>query len=141
MNKIQFFLICILSLSFGQSLVHAGGAVEKKSYAFPTELSQYQLIEEEYSKENASDSKELTLLERLKLRALVDPINIIATLLFFGAILHTFAAGYFMKLSHKLEDSHKAKFSGQESFYVDGKHPVNFKAKLFHFFVVVDYLK
>ena len=133
MNKIQFFLICILSLSFGQSLVHAGGAVEKKSYAFPAELSQYQLIEEEYSKENASDSKELTLLERLKLRALVDPINIIATLLFFGAILHTFAAGYFMKLSHKLEDSHKAKFSGQESFYVDGKHPVNFKAKLFHF--------
>ena len=69
MNKIQFFLICILSLYIGQSLVHAGGAVEKKSYAFPTELSQYQLIEEEYSKENASDSKELTLLEASELWA------------------------------------------------------------------------
>ena len=81
MNKIQFFLICILSLSFGQSLVHAGGAVEKKSYAFPTELSQYQLIEEEYSKENASDSKELTLLERLKLRAFFSIVFLILDIL------------------------------------------------------------
>ena len=73
------------------------------------------------------------MLERLKLRPSLDPINVIATLLFFGAILHTFAAGYFMKLSHELEDSHKAKFLGQQSPYVDGKDPVSFKAKLFHF--------
>ena len=38
-----------------------------------------------------------------------------------------------MKLSHELEDSHKAKFLGQDSPYVDGKDPVSFKAKLFHF--------
>ena len=46
-------------------------------------------------------------MKRLMLRASVDPVNLIATLLFFGAILHTFAAGYFMKLSHKLEEQHK----------------------------------
>ena len=107
--------------------------VEKQSYAFPTALSQYQVVEEEYASTKGIDSEALTLLERLKLRASLDPINVIATLLFFGAILHTFAAGYFMKLSHELEDSHKAKFLGQQSPYVDGKDPVSFKAKLFHF--------
>ena len=133
MNKLQFLLICILSFLLGQSTVLAGGGVEKNSYAFPTELFQYQTIENEYAALNAIDAKELSLLERLKLRASVDPINIIATLLFFGAILHTFAAGYFMKLSHKLEDAHKATSAGQNSIYVDGKDPVSFKAKLFHF--------
>ena len=133
MNNVQFFLIFVLSVTLGQSFVHAGGSVEKQSYAFPTALSQYQVVEEEYASTKGIDSEALTLLERLKLRASLDPINVIATLLFFGAILHTFAAGYFMKLSHELEDSHKAKFSGQESPYVDGKDPVSFKAKLFHF--------
>lgn len=133
MNQFQIFLTCILFFTLGHSIVYAGGAAEKKAYAFPTELSEYQVIEESYANTKAIDVENITLLERLKLRASVDPINIIATLLFFGAIMHTFAAGYFMKLSHKLEESHKEEFSKQDSYYVDGKDPVSFKAKLFHF--------
>lgn len=133
MNKILFFLSCILCITLSHSLAYAGGAVEKKAFAFPTELTQYQVIEGEYAESKAIDAKELTLLERLKLRASVDPINIIATLLFFGAILHTFAAGHFMKLSHELEESHRAELSDRDFCYVNGKDPVSFKAKLYHF--------
>ena len=64
MNKIQFFLIFVLSVTLGQSFVHAGGSVEKQSYAFPTALSQYQVVEEEYASTKGIDSEALTLLER-----------------------------------------------------------------------------
>ena len=50
--------------------------------------------------------EELGIPDTLTPRASKDPINIVATLLFFGAIIHTFAAGPLMKLAHKFERDH-----------------------------------
>lgn len=152
----HFFRIFCLGLavfSLAHSNLMAGGASSSFEVSpFPVQLSYYTELESEYPIESSMDSmgeKTTALLEqlkltgiaesvtelfaRLKLRASVDPVNLIATLLFFGAILHTFAAGYFMKLSHKWEDQHKAELCEKRFCYVDGKSPVNFKAKLFHF--------
>lgn len=105
----------------------------KPSELFPVDLSQYQAEEAYHAEKQGVLAADLSLWDRLKIRMGVDPINLIATLLFFGAILHTFAAGYFMKLSHQLEADHKSNLCNRNFCYVDGKEPVNFKAKLFHF--------
>ena len=76
---------------------------------------------------------ELGVIETLKLRAAADPVNLIATLLFIGAIMHTFAAGPFMKLAHKYEHENEIKAKADKRVFVDGKDPVCFKATLFHF--------
>ena len=81
----------------------------------------------------AQNVEALSLWDSLKLRAAADPINWIATLIFFGAILHTFAAGPFMKLAHRYEHEHAEAIKGDDKNYVDGKSPVSFKATLFHF--------
>ncbi len=42
----------------------------------------------------------------LKSRAQADPFNVAATIIFALAIMHTFAAGFFIKLAHKYEHLH-----------------------------------
>ena len=131
---IRSLLTYIIFFSLSPLLVFsAGGESDYKDEPFPTQLSHYKVLEINHAESEAKAIESLTLLERLKVRAFVDPVNIIATLLFFGAIIHTFAAGYFMKLSHKYEDLHKAQLCDNEFCYVDGKDPVSFKAKIYHF--------
>ena len=77
--------------------------------------------------------EELGILETLKLRVSKDPINLIATLIFFGAILHTFAAGPLMNLAHKAQHEHEERLKSETRVFVEGKQPVSFKATLFHF--------
>tara|TARA_A100001015_G_scaffold273514_1_gene329048 strand:+ start:2028 stop:3614 length:1587 start_codon:yes stop_codon:yes gene_type:complete len=130
----RFFCFTFIFISFGQGCLLAGGGSDVYDKApFPVQLSYYSELESEYAIEHSVDQEDLSLMKRLMLRASVDPVNLIATLLFFGAILHTFAAGYFMKLSHKLEEQHKENLCNRNFCYVDGKSPVDFKAKLFHF--------
>jgi hypothetical protein len=62
-------------------------------------------------------------------RAQLEPFNVVATLIFFLAILHTFLTSYFMKLSHQWEKEHEKKIlSGKYN-----KYSVSHKAELFHF--------
>ena len=133
MNFLRTLLILSFFLIYSMPTLFAGGVVDKPSLAFPVDLSQYQSLEADYAVAQGVDTATLSLWDRLKVRMGVDPINLIATLLFFGAILHTFASGYFMKLSHQLEADHKSNMRDQNFSYVDGKEPVHFKAKLFHF--------
>jgi hypothetical protein len=48
------------------------------------------------------------IVETLKKRAQADPFNVAASVIFLLAILHTFAASSFTKLSHKIEHDHEA---------------------------------
>lgn len=133
MNCFRTLLIPILFFILAVPVLIAGGSANAQKSDFPVDLSHYKTLEADYAEDQGVDTNALSLWERLKVRMGVDPINLIATLLFFGAIVHTFAAGYFMKLSHQLEAEHKSNVSDQDFSYVDGKEPVNFKAKLFHF--------
>jgi ribosomal protein S21 len=58
-----------------------------------------------------------------------QPFNLVATLIFFAAIIHTFMAGSFMALSHKWADRHAEKIKRGEA----RRYSVDFRAELFHF--------
>ena len=119
---------------FVTSSLSAGGVSDSKSNAsFPTPLSEYAQLEAERAEELGVNSNDLGIVEILKIRAAVDPINWIAAFLFFGAIMHTFAAGSFMKLAHKAELEHAKLLKQNNEKYVSGKDPVSFKSTFFHF--------
>jgi hypothetical protein len=76
------------------------------------------------------------IMATLKARAAAEPFNVAATVIFLLAILHTFAAASFTKLSHKFEHEHEEqlkKHGRRDSLHPDGVEEVSFKATLFHF--------
>ena len=130
--KCSRLLALLFSYLFFLTGLHAaGGHAAGNEIVFPMPLEAYESLEQARAAELGLP--QLGLIEALKVRAAADPINWIATLLFFGAILHTFAAGPFMKLAHRYEHEHANEIKHQRKNYVDGKSPVSFKATLFHF--------
>jgi hypothetical protein len=76
------------------------------------------------------------IVETLVARAKADPFNIAASVIFLLAILHTFAASSFTKLSHKLEHDHEEdlKLRGvRDRLHPDGVAPVSFAATVLHY--------
>jgi hypothetical protein len=76
------------------------------------------------------------LMEILKSRAQTDPFNVAATIIFALAILHTFAAGFFIKLAHKYEHLHDEALKQRgirDEEHPDGVDEVSFLGTLFHF--------
>lgn len=132
MRTVWLFVFSVILTSFAHCLnAGAGPASGADALVFPMPLDAYEALEQ--SEASAQNVEALSLWDSLKIRAAADPINWIATLIFFGAILHTFAAGPFLKLAHKLEHEHAESIKGDDKNYVDGKSPVSFKATLFHF--------
>ncbi|MGE9293792.1 MAG: putative Na+/H+ antiporter, partial [Puniceicoccales bacterium] len=109
----------------------AGAAAAKDLPTFPLPLEDYRHVEEE--KATQEGVEELGLWDTLVMRAKAEPINLVVTLLFFGAIVHTFFAGKFMKIAHRLEKEHAESGEGKNKRYVNGKEPVSFRATVFHF--------
>lgn len=68
-------------------------------------------------------------------RAQRDPFNIAVTLVFLGAIIHTFLAGRFERISHTLAQRHKEKLqkSGFRVMHPEERMPVSFLSTMFHF--------
>jgi hypothetical protein len=70
----------------------------------------------------------------LKNRIRQEPFNLVATLIFILAILHTFMASKFLAIAHKWEHEHQEKIkAGQVKPY-----EVHLGARLFHFFGEVE---
>ena len=116
-KKTVFFLLLVLSLSglsYGASGMFGEGDIK---VALPLPLDGY------------GDSDIEGIWAIIKHRIEVAPFNLVATLLFFGAIIHTFTAGYFIKLSHKYETEHRKKIENNRG----RKDSVCFKAELYHF--------
>ena len=65
----------------------------------------------------------------LKNRVKEEPFNLVATLIFFLAIVHTFMTGRFMAISHKWEHEHQEKIKSGAA----GRDSVHHGAELFHF--------
>jgi Putative Na+/H+ antiporter len=57
------------------------------------------------------------------------PFNLIATLIFFCAIIHTFMASRFMNISHERQHRHEERIKGGDA----DEHSVDMGAELFHF--------
>jgi len=90
---LTLFLCGFLLLCAGYALAAPGGA---SGVEFPPDLQSYN---------DAGKS----ILQRLVHRIKVNPFNLVGTLIFLCAIIHTFLASKFMELSHRLEHEHDAK--------------------------------
>ena len=72
------------------------------------------------------------IMETLMARAKAEPFNVAASVIFLLAILHTFAASSFTKLSHQLEEAQKHR-RGRDDLHSDGVAEVSFSATIFHY--------
>ncbi|EDY83367.1 conserved hypothetical protein [Verrucomicrobiia bacterium DG1235] len=128
----SIFLALFASIALGGAdlLAAGGGHGAPVDTNFPLSDDHYEVAE---AQKIAELGRELSLVETLKMRAAADPFNVVATLIFFLAIAHTFVAGNLMKLAHKYEHDHDHKVATGEIPHVGDKRPVSFKATLFHF--------
>ncbi|HAV13984.1 MAG TPA: hypothetical protein DCX06_10925 [Opitutae bacterium] len=136
LNKLPKFkltaVLLLLSLfAFNFANAAGGGGAHSMDVEFPISEATFAEMEQHHAEEQGVE--ELSLVEKLKLRAAADPFNVVATVIFFLAVCHTFLAARFNKLAHDYEVAHRNAMSSHERIYVEGKTPVSFKATLFHF--------
>ncbi len=93
----KWILVVLLVLGVALPLLAAGGGGGDPSAAtqFPPPLNGY------------NDKKLDGILEIIMLRAKEQPFNVVATLIFFLAIMHTFLSARLLDLSHRLEHKHE----------------------------------
>ena len=118
-------LSCLLLPLVSQA---AGGGAYDSSHGsgFPIALEAY------------DDAEVDSVIGKLKYRIEKDPFNLVATIIFFLAIFHTFMAGKFMQMAHKFhhDHEHKIKEKGLTAAakpYKNAKDDVSFKSELFHY--------
>lgn len=82
-----------------------------------------------------------SLLDAIVTRGAMDPFNVVATLIFFLAIVHTFLAGPITRLAHRYEVRHQERLRQQGMIPAPGSDtvpPVSFRASVLHFFGEVE---
>jgi hypothetical protein len=114
----SIIFLCFLAVG----VLSWGGAIaaEKPSGdtpAFPRSLDSYK------------DSDVQSIAAILKNRIQQEPFNLVATLIFLCAIVHTFLTGKFMAIAHQWEHEHNQKIKKN---LVD-RNSVHHRAELFHF--------
>jgi hypothetical protein len=73
--------------------------------------------------------------EVIRHRATLEPFNVIATVIFLLAIIHTFLAKRFMHIAHVWRDEHEKKLRERgHQRRGDGRDEVSLKAEVMHFF-------
>lgn len=105
-------------------------ALDKDRYAkFPLPLSIY----------DQEETEEMGIWDKLKTRAMAQGgFNLVATIIFICAILHTFLGGYFLEMAHHHEARHRELIekegrTGKAKPHEGAKDDVSFRANLFHF--------
>lgn len=107
--------LCVLSLMAAG--IQAASKSTPESRPFPRSLDSY------------GDSHLSTIGSILANRIRQEPFNLLATIIFFLAILHTFLTGKFMAISHKWEREHRAKIQNRQA----DRGSVSHGAEVFHF--------
>lgn len=109
-----------MTCSISLAAVPASGGV-----VFPLPLEAY-----------AAGEQGLSLWEVLNHRVAVQPFNLVATVLFLLAILHTFCSPKIIGWAHHAKEAHEAKLRELEAsgaLRPGAKPPVSFKAEVLHF--------
>ncbi|HSH10116.1 MAG TPA: putative Na+/H+ antiporter, partial [Oceanipulchritudo sp.] len=132
--KTAWTLILLISCLMPMAVFAAGGPPvhepSEGTVVLPIPLEHYQ------SNEQALEIDTLggLLLHRIK----ETPFNLIATLIFFLAVCHTFMAGYFQKLAHHIEERHRreieeAGLTADAKPFHNAKDDTSFSATICHF--------
>lgn len=127
-----FFLAIALFLAFGSAIPGAWASAENTVAAppFPWPLEAYGPLESAKADELGRD---LGIWETLEVRAWAQPFNVVATVVFLLAIVHTFLCGWFNRLAHTFEERHERRLHRIGREYPAGDAPVSFWATVFHF--------
>jgi hypothetical protein len=110
-------LLCMIFAILLAGSASAAEPLSSEAKAFPRSLESY----------NDADVNSIWAI--LKNRIEKEPFNLVATLIFFLAIVHTFMTGRFMVISHKWEKAHAAKIKNGQAH----RDSVHHGAELFHF--------
>ena len=99
--------------------------------SFPKPLAEY------------NDAGAGSIFEILRQRAAEEPFNVVATVIFLLAILHTFFARKFSRIAHRWRDEHQRVIeeegrTAEAKPEVDAKPDVSWKAEVMHFFGEVE---
>ena len=119
-----WLLLLAVFLACSSSAIAAAGAADLPPFPRPTDT---------YNDQDIAD-----LWQRLKGRAAADPFNLVATVIFLLAIVHTFLASKFLSVAHHYEHRFDALESdeqeaGEISKVARKRDQLRFKATLFHF--------
>jgi putative Na+/H+ antiporter len=120
----KFTLLSLLIFGVALMSISATGYAsegEPRQSNFPRALDSY-----------PSQPESASLLDILSARIRAEPFNLVATIIFFLAIAHTFAAPTFQRLSHRFKREHEEKLAKAKR-QLFPKPEVSFKAELFHF--------
>ena len=109
-------VVCFLGTVLAGGVL-AAGEPSKDAPAFPPSLESY------------NDADAPSILAILKNRVRQIPFNLVATLIFLCAIIHTFLTSKFLAIGHNWEHDHAAK----KKQGLVNKHSVHPGAELFHF--------
>lgn len=118
----KYWRLCFVALAFifsAQMLTEPGFAAApvEDGLEFPRQLQSYH------------DADIQSIAGKLIYRVKTEPFNLLATLIFFLAVVHTFMSARFTGIAHRLKHEHEAlKAEGKVS-----KHSISHKAELFHF--------
>lgn len=86
------------------------------------------------SLESYGDAHLTSVWEILVHRARLHPFNVVATLLFFGAVVHAVLTHKFREIAHDLEEAHAKKYQAAlAAGQTDGVSRVSGKARFYHF--------
>ena len=112
------FVLCCLSFAILHAAVAlAAEPVSSAANEFPRSLESY------------NDDSLGSIGAILKNRVQQEPFNLVATLIFFLAIVHSFMTGRFMAIAHKWEHVHQEKIKSGDA----DQDSVDHRAELFHF--------
>lgn len=123
---ITFLFPLVVSASGGSG----GGAPDEGTVVLPISLEAYKASEAAKGIDSLGGV--------LKHRIQQTPFNLVATVIFLLAVVHTFMAGFFQKLAHKLEHAHAEKMeklgrTAATKGYHNAKDDTSFSATVCHF--------
>jgi hypothetical protein len=95
----------------------AASATAAESQSFPRSLESY------------NDARLDSIPSILANRIRIEPFNLIAAIIFFSAIVHTFLTGKFMAIAHRWEREHRDQIRNGQA----DRESVSHRAELFHF--------
>ena len=116
-------LLLLLPVLTGVRVDAAALEVRHDLNAFPPPLESY------------ADSHLTKVWEVLQHRVQQEPFNLLATLLFVAAVIHTFLTQRFLRWAHVLEDRHKARWQKE---HPGGPAPACMSARIAHFLSEVE---
>ena len=132
-------ILALISLS-----IYAAGGGNDDAPPFPVPLSCYsedpgssQFLKDGCDRvhgiEDFKDPEGASMGELLSHRISANPFNLIATLIFILAIIHTFMANKLTAIAHKIHEEHDERMKEEGASDEEIQHDIPFKAELFHF--------